>query len=725
LQGDFRIGDQLVQPKINSVEHDGVMHRLEPKVMQVLVTLAADHGEVVTREHLHSAVWPDVFVGEDVLIRAISEIRRVFDDDPKSPHIVQTVPKVGYRLIACVVEMETPTSSAQANNGTMQSKDAETPVVGHSSLAVSEAGGQVVPLVTSRFRWVPVLGLCVLLLAVAVVALLHRNMRSGASPTAYTSRPLTTYPGSQLQPDFSPDGNALTFVWTKPNDVSHIYTLSLGSESPVRLTSSTDQELNPAWSPDGRQIAFVRHSEKQSSINVISALGGSEREVYVLPVNSVWEYGGLSWAADGNHLIFSQYARAGAPSQLVELDLTTRAVRTLTNPPEGWDGDWMPAVSPDGRVLVFARGTERSVRDLYTMNLPAGTPHRLTSDGRLILGVTWSSDGSHVVFSSDRGGTLALWRVALSGGAPVREPVGTDDAYSPTIARRGDRLAYSHGSADWSIDEISLDGRNKPEESEILSSSEQDEAPAIAPTGDRFAFQSWRSGAQEIWISGINGSNPIQLTDMGTSEGSPAWSPDAMSLAFDARTDSFAHIYTMDATGARLRQVTKGQFNDIVPNWSPDGRWIYFGSNRSGSWQIWRTASDGSGDLQRVTSGEGMVARISYDGKWLYFTHFADAGLWRMPINGGTEVKVFDGPPVDHQDYWTIAPEGVYVLRSLNGTNEIVRLNPDTGETKTFVELKHTPTLFGGVAVMPGGRLLLFSEMQHAESGITLVGHYQ
>ena len=181
---------------------------------------------------------------------------------------------------------------------------------------------------------------------------------------------------------------------------------------------------------------------------------------------------------------------------------------------------------------------------------------------------------------------------------------------------------------------------------------------------------------------------PLTFTDMGTSEGSPAWSPDAMSLAFDARTDSFAHIYTMDATGARLRQVTKGQFNDIVPNWSPDGRWIYFGSNRSGSWQIWRTASDGSGDLQRVTSGEGMVARISYDGKWLYFTHFADAGLWRMPINGGTEVKVFDGPPVDHQDYWTIAPEGVYVLRSLNGTNEIVRLNPDTGETKTFVELE-------------------------------------
>lgn len=715
----------MVQPNIHSIEHNGVMHRLEPKVMQVLLTLAANSGEVLTHEHIRLAVWPDVFVGEDVLIRAISEIRRVFEDDPKSPHIVQTVPKVGYRLIAPVMEVEGLASSAQAKDGPKQSNEPETPAARPASPTVSEAGGQVVPHETSRFRWVPVLGLCVLLLAVAVGALLHRNMRSGASPAAYTSRPLTTYPGSQLQPDFSPDGNALTFVWTKPNDVSHIYMLSLGSESPVRLTSSTDQELNPAWSPDGRQIAFVRHSEKQSSINVISALGGSEREVYVLPVNSVWEYGGLSWTADGNHLIFPQYPRAGAPSQLVELDLTTRAVRTLTHPPEGWDGDWMPAVSPDGRVLVFARGTERSVRDLYAMDLPAGTPRRLTNDGRLILGVTWSSDGSHVIFSSDRGGTLALWRVALSGGAPVREPVGTDNAYSPTIARHGDRLAYSHGSADWSIDAITLGGRGKPEESEVLSSSEQDEAPAIAPTSDRLAFQSWRSGAQEIWVSDINGSNPIQLTTMGASEGSPAWSPDAKSLAFDARPDSFAHIYTMDATGAHLRRLTKGNFNDIVPSWSPDGRYIYFGSNRSGSWQIWRTAADGSGEPQRVTNGQGMVAKISPDGRWLYFTRFADAGLWKMPIEGGPEVKILDAPPGDHQDYWTVMPHGIYVLQSQNRNNEIVCLNPETGKVENAATLEHMPTLFGGVAITPDGKRLLLSEMKRAESGITLVEHYQ
>jgi len=102
LRGDYRIGDWLVHPRMNSMERNGDTVHFEPKVMQVLLTLATEPGEVVTREHLRKAVWPDVFVGEDVLIRAISELRRAFSDDPREPHTIQTIPKVGYRLLATV-----------------------------------------------------------------------------------------------------------------------------------------------------------------------------------------------------------------------------------------------------------------------------------------------------------------------------------------------------------------------------------------------------------------------------------------------------------------------------------------------------------------------------------------------------------------------------------------------------------------------------------------------
>jgi DNA-binding winged helix-turn-helix (wHTH) protein len=102
VQGDFRIDDWLIQPQINSVEKAGKTWHLEPKVMQVLVHLASHPNEVLSKDRLLEAVWHNTFVGDDVLVRCISEIRYVFGDDPKSSRVIQTIPKGGYRLIAAV-----------------------------------------------------------------------------------------------------------------------------------------------------------------------------------------------------------------------------------------------------------------------------------------------------------------------------------------------------------------------------------------------------------------------------------------------------------------------------------------------------------------------------------------------------------------------------------------------------------------------------------------------
>jgi DNA-binding winged helix-turn-helix (wHTH) protein len=102
VQGDFRIDDWLIQPQINSVEKEGKTWHLEPKVMQVLLHLASHPNEVLSKDRLLEAVWHNTFVGDDVLVRCISEIRYVFGDDPKSSRVIQTIPKGGYRLIAPV-----------------------------------------------------------------------------------------------------------------------------------------------------------------------------------------------------------------------------------------------------------------------------------------------------------------------------------------------------------------------------------------------------------------------------------------------------------------------------------------------------------------------------------------------------------------------------------------------------------------------------------------------
>src|ERR1700754_2346868 len=111
VQGDFLINDWLVQPQINTLEKGGKHWHLEPKVMQVLVHLSLRPGEVLSKERLIEAIWRDTFVGDDVLVRCISEIRYVFGDDARSPSVIQTIPKAGYRLIANV-NMELATGAA-------------------------------------------------------------------------------------------------------------------------------------------------------------------------------------------------------------------------------------------------------------------------------------------------------------------------------------------------------------------------------------------------------------------------------------------------------------------------------------------------------------------------------------------------------------------------------------------------------------------------------------
>jgi TolB-like protein/DNA-binding winged helix-turn-helix (wHTH) protein/Tfp pilus assembly protein PilF len=102
MEGDFQVGFWLVSPKLNRIERDGRKLHLEPKAMQVLVYLAEQQGEVVSKEQLIHTVWADTFVTDYVLTHSISELRRAFEDDAKQPHVIETVPKGGYRLMASV-----------------------------------------------------------------------------------------------------------------------------------------------------------------------------------------------------------------------------------------------------------------------------------------------------------------------------------------------------------------------------------------------------------------------------------------------------------------------------------------------------------------------------------------------------------------------------------------------------------------------------------------------
>jgi DNA-binding winged helix-turn-helix (wHTH) protein len=109
----FRVGEFLIEPRLNNISNGDKSVHVEPKVMHVLTCLTDNPGEVVSKENLIRVVWADTFVTDDVLTCAISELRKVFGDDSKGPRYIQTIPRTGYRLIAPVVKNQ---DQAQADS---------------------------------------------------------------------------------------------------------------------------------------------------------------------------------------------------------------------------------------------------------------------------------------------------------------------------------------------------------------------------------------------------------------------------------------------------------------------------------------------------------------------------------------------------------------------------------------------------------------------------------
>lgn len=100
---DFHLGDWLVQPSLNQVCRGSELRQLEPKVMDVLVCVAASGGAVVGKTQIIDEVWATRFVCESVLSRAIAEIRRALGDSAAAPRYLATVTKRGYRVVAPVM----------------------------------------------------------------------------------------------------------------------------------------------------------------------------------------------------------------------------------------------------------------------------------------------------------------------------------------------------------------------------------------------------------------------------------------------------------------------------------------------------------------------------------------------------------------------------------------------------------------------------------------------
>lgn len=100
--GTLRVGGWIFDPRLFQLSSPGKTVKLEPKAAAVLLYLAKHPGQVVSREELLSAAWPDVVVGDDSLTQVVIKLRKALGDAPENPAYIQTIARGGYRLVAPV-----------------------------------------------------------------------------------------------------------------------------------------------------------------------------------------------------------------------------------------------------------------------------------------------------------------------------------------------------------------------------------------------------------------------------------------------------------------------------------------------------------------------------------------------------------------------------------------------------------------------------------------------
>ena len=578
----------------------------------------------------------------------------------------------------------------------------------------------------SRLAWA-LAGTAVLVAAVGVGLWFLRPAPHAVPRTV----PLTSYPGRQVTPAFSPDGKQVAFAWNgEKEDNLDIYVKLVDAGAPLRLTSNPAAEYLPAWSPDARYIAFCRRLSDHVEIWMVPALGGAERK---LGESADADFDGLSWSPDGKFLALVDRSAAQSSYGIFLLSVETGDKQRVTSPPSGYDQDAGPRFSPDGKTLAFARFHSSLSGDVYLLPVaaggrPAGEPRRLTFEERLVRGLDWTADGRRIVYSSGSLGSTSLWTVPASGGTPEPLAIAGQNAVLPSIARVGNRLVYQRYVWDSNIWRIpgpnSSDRKSAP--SRFIASTQVDEEPQFSPDGKKIAFTSARSGSYEIWVCDREGRNPVQLTSSsGPQLGSPRWSPDSRWIAFDSPTGGNSDIYVISADGGLARRLTSGPSNNVRPSWSKDGRWIYFGSNRSGVSQIWKEPAAG-GTAVQVTKSGGEQAFESADGKFVYWAKLGVTGIWRVPVEGGEESQVLD---VATENLWMLADQGICFFDLRNPAEPALKFYSFAARKATLLRQLSKNTrvdeISTALSVSPDDRWILYTQLDQTGSNLVLVEDYQ
>lgn len=707
----FIAGEWQISPSLNRMSRGEREVRLEPKVMQVLERLAETPGEVVTRDALVARVWPDVFVTDDVLHRAIRELRRAFGDDTAKPVYVETIRKRGYRLIAPVRPLvaETPSPAAPS-------------AVGRGPLAA-------VPLArTGRtLRFIAASIALALTLGAVVYALASRPGTVDSAPTSVRFLAMTSGPLNESDPALNADGTRLAFAM-RPDDSdgpADLYLTTGAGQTPERLTAHPADDRYPAWSPDAATLAFIRLDGATCDVMLMSMTDRRERR---LAACGNPEEPRVSWSANGEWLVES-FAPGPDPIrgwQIARVSLHTGAREPLTLPVPATLGDYSPSVSPDGSRIAFVRGINGATADIFSIPFNGGAATRVTWDNQDLVGLDWSADGQSLVYATDRAGGYTIWRVPAGGGVSQLVVGGAAKLKHPSVARTDGRISYESWWYEINLweapltDRLDLEGNLTSTLRPVVQTSDQwNHSPDLSPDGRHLAFVSTRSGGAELWVADRDGANARQISTFGrASMRQPRWSPDGRRVLISAGVNGQMDLYAVDAATAGATRLTDDGADEVAPSWSRDGTAVIFGARLAGAWQLFKLDL-ASAHRTQLTSSGGYSGQESPDGRSILFTRLEEPGVWTMPITGGTPALLV--PSVRAAEYanFRVTPHGIFYV-GVTADQIVVRRAPLTGGAGVDVAWIGNYS-WPGFAVTSDGTRVLYGHWDRRDSNIMAV----
>jgi Tol biopolymer transport system component len=318
--------------------------------------------------------------------------------------------------------------------------------------------------------------------------------------------------------------------------------MSSSSEQPPRIAFVSDR--------DGKSEIYIMDRDGSNVTN----LTGNEGDNDMMP----------TWSSEAHAFAFvSKEDKGGFSIRRMNIDGSESTVLSEKPPlvpiPLVWD--------PTGEWLAFG---SQAAADVYVISANGETVRNLSDlKGRDDF-QTWSPDGKSLLFTSSREGNLAIYRVDIDGGEPVRLTALGGNSSRPDWSPDGSKIAFmaDHDGGDVEIYVIGVEGGNVVR---LTNSKGFDGYPAWSPDGSKIAFSSLRDGDNEIYAMNADGSEQVNLTNSPDSQeairGDFAWSPDGRQILYHSDKTGNADIYVMDADGQNQTNLTNNPAMDFSSIW--------------------------------------------------------------------------------------------------------------------------------------------------------------